>query len=389
MTSADLSATQARTLALAAQGFHGVAGRPRSPSDVLERVAGVQLDTISVLARSHELACYARLGAVGRTDVEDALWGVDRDGRPRAFEYWAHAACVLPLDLWPVMAFRRRRYRAENRWSLQTSAEALDVVLRRLQDDGPLTASQLGGAKNGGPWWDWSPLKVAVELLLDRGDVVCTTRRGWKRVYDLTERALPADMVVADPDDGTCLTELVRRAGAAHGVATVADLAEYFRLRKPEVVAVLPDTGLVPVTVEGWAQPAWADPAALEGLGRRGRHRTTLLSPFDSLIWDRPRTERLFGFSHRLEAYTPAHKRVHGYYAMPVLAGGGLVGRVDPGRAGDTLVAKRVTLAGVRAVEPTAEALREAAGWVGASNVAVGDVVPEHLRPALEASLTA
>jgi len=166
------------------------------------------------------------------------------------------------------------------------------------------------------------------------------------------------------------------------GVATRADLADYHRLKGEQITAVLEGTGLVPVEVEGWGKPAWADPAALAS-EPRGRHRTTLLSPFDSLIWDRPRTQRIFGFTHRLEAYTPKPKRIHGYFAMPLLAGGRLVGRVDPAREGRTLVARQVTLDGPKAVQPAADAIAQAAGWVGCEDARVERVLPETLREPL------
>jgi uncharacterized protein len=169
------------------------------------------------------------------------------------------------------------------------------------------------------------------------------------------------------------------------GVATRGDVADYHRLRLDDVDAVLESAGLVPVTVAGWDEPAWADPQALE-TPVRGRHRTTLLSPFDSMIWDRKRTPRLFDFDHRIEAYVPAPKRVHGYYAMPLLAGGRLVGRVDPKRDGRTLHAKQVSLE-ARDVERMAAALREAAEWVGCDAVALGAVSPRAAKPALRAAL--
>jgi uncharacterized protein YcaQ len=389
MPPASLSLPEARRLALRAQGFHGSEGRPRTPAAVLARTGALQLDTISVLARSHELVCFARCGPVGSAAVSDACWGSDASGSPRAVEYWAHAASILPVTSWPWFAFRRRAMRARTQWYHDAPAAVIDGVRHRLEVEGPLTATELGGAKQGGPWWDWSPVKSAVERLLAWGEVVCTTRRGWKRVYDLTERALPAELVGAEPDDATCLAALVAASGRGLGVATVADLADYFRLGQDQTRAALPHTPLVPVEVAGWAQPAWADPDALEGLARRGRHRTTLLSPFDSLIWDRARTERLFGFPHRLEAYVPAPKRIHGYYAMPVLAGGRLVGRVDPGRVGRTLVAKRVGILTPAAVADVAVALREAASWVGADEVVVETVDPVGLHPALVAALAA
>ncbi|MDQ2728616.1 MAG: winged helix DNA-binding domain-containing protein [Actinomycetota bacterium] len=372
-------------MALRAQGLLGRTGRPRTVAGVLDQVGALQLDTISVLARSHELVCEARLGAIGRPAIERGCWA-QGDGPATTFEYWAHAACILPVTAWPWFAFRRRHHRVADRWHLEAPDDLLASVTKRIADEGPVTASGLGGAKRGGPWWDWSPIKMAVELLLDRGEVICVTRQGWKRVYDLPSRVLPPPMADGpEPDDATCIAALVGAAGAAMGVATRSDLADYYRLRQDQVITALPATGLVPVRVAGWNADAWADPAALHALGRRGRHRTTLLSPFDSLIWDRSRTLRLFGFAHRLEAYTPAPKRVHGYYVMPVLAGGHLIGRVDPGRSGAALVAKRVSVTRPAALPDVADALREAAAWVGASQVAVDVVDP----PALKGPLTA
>ncbi|MFE0044800.1 winged helix-turn-helix domain-containing protein [Streptomyces albireticuli] len=387
-----LSADEARRLALRAQGLLGAPDRRGGARGVLRRLGAVQLDTISVLARSHELVPYARLGAVGRAEVEAAYWTPRPAGapttHPHGFEYWSHAACVLPIEEWPHFAFRRRAFQARgHRWHVMEDAERSCAAVRdRLKAEGPLTATELGGAKNGGEWYDWSETKIAVEWLLDTGEVVCTERRGWKRVYDLAERAVPDALFHDDLDDAECMRRLVAQAGAAMGVATRADLADYHRLKAEQVDAVLEGTGLVPVEVEGWSRPAWADPAALAA-PVRGRHRTALLSPFDSLIWDRPRTERIFGFTHRLEAYTPKAKRVHGYFAMPLLTGGRLAGRVDPGREGRTLVARQVSLDGAKAVEPMARALREAAEWVGCDSVRIERCDDARLAAALVAAL--
>jgi uncharacterized protein YcaQ len=376
-----LSRDEARRLALRAQGFLGVDGRRGGPAAMLRRLGAVQLDTISVLARSHELVAYARLGAVARKRVEKAYWSGD------AFEYWSHAACVVPVEEWPMFAFRRRHFRARGlRWH-EVPVETSKRVLATLRANGPMTVSDAGGARRTAEWWDWSEVKVALEWLLDIGEAVCVTRRAWKRVYDLPERILPAELLADDPDDATCLRRLVGQAGRALGVATVGDLADYHRLKQDQVRSVVDDTDLVAVAVDGWNGRVWADPAALEALGARGRHRTTLLSPFDSLIWDRARTLRVFDFQHRLEAYVPAPKRVHGYFAMPLLAGGRLRGRVDPGRDGTTLVAKRLSCE-PDAVEPMAEALREAAAWVGCDAVALGDVEPKALAAPLRAALS-
>ena len=194
---------------------------------MLRRVGAVQLDTISVLARSHELVAYARLGPVDRQQIEQAYWHATK---PAAFEYWAHAACVLPIEQWPYFAFRRRALRARGwRWH-QIPLETCDKVLARLRAEGPLTATQLGGAKAGGPWWDWSEVKIAVEWLLDTGDVICVRRTGWRRVYDLPERVLPEELLGAEPSDPECLAYLAGVTARALGVVTHADLVDYHRL---------------------------------------------------------------------------------------------------------------------------------------------------------------
>src|SRR5260370_12421112 len=179
---------------------------------MLHRLGAVQLDTISVLARSHELVAYSRLGPQPRDKVELAYWP---PRKPGGFEYWAHAACILPLQQWPCFAFRRRAFRARGiRWH-EVPEHACAEVLARLRAEGPLTATQLGGAKGGGEWWDWSEVKIAVEWLLDIGEVVCVRRTGWRRVYDLPERVIPAGYLGAEPTDEECLTQLASVAARA------------------------------------------------------------------------------------------------------------------------------------------------------------------------------
>jgi hypothetical protein len=378
----ELSADQARRAALRAQGLLGATDRRGGVAGLLGRLGAIQLDTISVLARSHELVAYARLGAIGRDAVDHAFWSSDG-----AFEYWAHAACVLPVEHWPLFAFRRRRFRERGQRWHEVPAGVGDRVLKRLRAEGPLTSTELGGAKRGGPWWDWSEVKVAVEWLLDIGEVVCTSRRGWQRVYDLPERALPSAALAGPvPEEAECVRALADIAGRALGVATLSDLADFHRLTQAQVAAAVHDTALVKVRVAGWRDAAWGHPTALAMLGKRGRHRTTLLSPFDSLVWDRRRTRRMFGFEHRLEAYVPAPKRVHGYFAMPLLTGGRLAGRVDPGRDGRTLVAKQLSVT-APALESMAAALQEAATWVGCDNIALGRVEPPELAAPLSTML--
>ena len=400
---AGVSADEARRAALWAQGLLGTRPTPKSEAKreqavtgMLEHLGAVQLDTISVLARSHELVAYARLGAIGRRAVEAAYWNGDA-----AFEYWSHAACILPMSEWPWFAFRRRHYaRRGQRWH-GVPQKALTGILDRLRSEGPLTTKDVGGAKRSGYWWDWSEAKIGLEWLLDIGEVVVTQRVGWRRVYDLPERVVPDrlreqrgwvdDDGIHGPDDGECVRRLVGLGGHSVGVGTASDIADIHRLGITETLAHIGDTDLVEVSVSGWGQRAWASPEALEWLGtaNRARSRTTLLSPFDSLIWNRDRMERLFGMEHRIEAYTPAAKRVHGYFAMPVLHAGHLVGRVDTGREKSTLVAKRVTLETSRtgapvkgAVDGTARALAEAATWVGAERIRVDEVIPAvALRP--------
>lgn len=404
-----LSADEARLVALWAQGFvepiegaspatvrrMGSARRVRLVHSMLRHLGAVQLDTISVLARSHELVAYARLGALGRGTVEDAYWD-----EARSFEYWSHAACLLPIESWPLFAFRRRYFaRRGVRWH-DVEQSAIQPVLDRLAD-GALSTGDIGGAKKGGQWWDWSDSKIAIEWLLDIGTVVVTRRVGWRREYDLASRVVPAALRedpsfvdqdgIVGPTDDYCTQQLIGESGRVMGVGTAADIADVHRLSRADVERHAADAGLVPAEVDGWKGRAWVTSEALEWLGSRSRprHRTTLLSPFDSLVWHRPRAERIFGMSHRLEAYTPAHKRVHGYFAMPVLHRGLLVARVDPKRVGRTLHARRVTLesSSRESVRGTALALHEAASWVGADDVVVDDVVPASAASALKAAV--
>jgi uncharacterized protein YcaQ len=393
-----LSPDEVRRATLFAQGFLGRDGRRGGVTGVLRRVGAVQLDTISVLARSHELVAYARLGPVGREKVERAYW---HPARPAAFEYWAHAACLLPLADWPYYAARRRGLAERGQRWHKVSQRACDEVLARLKSEGPLTATQLGGAKAGGPWWDWSEVKIAAEWLLDTGQAVCVRRTGWRRVYDLPERVIPDALLGQEPSDDECLAYLVALTVRALGVATHGDISEYQRLNwygpKPgtaeNIDAAAAAVGLTPVTIAGGKRPlrAWADPQALAWLdaGGRGTHRTTLLSPFDSLIWDRKRTLRMFGYQHVLEAYVPKDKRAHGYYTMPLLAGGQIVGRADPARDGKTLIARHVTLDKPAAAVPMARALAEAASWVGCDTVYTERTSPTHLAQPLAAALKA
>jgi uncharacterized protein len=370
----ELSIADVRSLAISAQGLTG--RRHCDAQRLLRQLSAIQIDTISVMARSHELVAFSRLGAVSRAELARSWWGSGR-----VFEYWAHAACVVPLELWPLFAWRRRRYASRYAWTTEQRE-----ILAQVRDLGAVTIGDLGGARITPGWWEWSPVKRAVEQLLARGDVVCTERRGFRRVYRLTDRAVPAELLAVDLDDPACFAGLVALAAAHTGAATDNDLADYFRMPAAAIRPAAETAGLVPVTVRGWNRPTWAHPKALESESRRIRHRPVLLSPFDSLIWYRPRTERLFGFRHRLEAYTPAAKREHGYFVMPLLAGGRLVGRVDPKRDGTLLIARKLS------VEPgaesaMAEALLSAARWVGCEDIALREVYPADAHGRLLAAL--
>ena len=434
----ELSIGDARAIVLWAQGLvpgvlslrasqaprSSFARRTTAVDAALRRLGAVQLDTVSVLARSHELVQYARLGAVGREAVETAYWGAGRDAahpdEASTFEYWSHAASILPVEEWPLFAFRRRAYKRRGFHWHKVPTKAIDAVRGALRDDGPLTTSGLGGAKKSSEWWDWSDSKVAVEWLLLLGEVVCVRRIGWRRVYDLAERAIPEehrtpaagaapwgeDDGVPGPSDDDCLRALLLRSVRACGVGTVTDVIDVHRLasravprgRVEALLGELIDDGHVArVWVEGWASPAYAATGGLAALAAgetSGRSRTTLLSPFDSLVWHRGRTSRLFDFDYTMELYLPQHQRVHGYFTMPVLHRGRLVARVDPKREKDVLHARQVTFEWGRgggipaaAVTGTAAALREAASWVGSRTVAVDRVVPDSARAALESAL--
>ncbi len=401
---AHLTADDARRITLRAQGLTLTPDRPKTPADVLRRTGAVQLDTISVLARSHELVAYARTGPTPRASIEDAYWGQPA----RAFEYYAHAACILPIESWPYFAFRRAQM-GRRVHGIEIPKKALAEVRARLRE-GPITATDVGGAREGsGGWWSWSHAKLALEALYLRGDAVCTTRRNWKRVYDLPERAIPADLLAHEPTAAECYAYLVKTTAAARGIATRRDLANYFRLLERRfaptldraklldgaIAALVDDGALIPVEVEGWPDVAYADPALLRAREPK-RHRATLLSPFDSLIWADPpaagaplreHTLRLFGYTYALEIYVPKHQRKHGYFTMPLLAGGTIAGHVDPAREGTTLVARNVVLHGDHAVDDMAAALREAAQWVNCTDVRLDRVSPRTLATPLARAL--
>ena len=382
-----LSGDSARRVALAAQGFadsaySDVARRP-ALTRVLKRVGLIQLDSVSVLARAHYLPLYSRLGPYPRTLLEEASWG----RRRVLFEYWAHEASLLPFDMHPLLRWRMARAeRGEGTWGRlkafagERRGEA-EAILKRIEADGPLAASDLDGMKGSGGWWGWSEGKVALEWLFWAGLITTRTRRAsFERVYDLPQRVLPAHVLAAPtPSESDAHRALIERAARAFGVATAADLRDYFRQgpgdAKPAIESLVEEGVLIPVEVEGWDRPAFLHHAAR--IPRRVEAQA-LLAPFDPLVWFRPRTERLFQMRYRLEIYTPQAKREHGYYVLPFLLGDRIVARVDLKRdkAADTLqvlAVHREPSAPALTAEALATELRRMAGWLGVSQVRVHD----------------
>jgi uncharacterized protein YcaQ len=361
-----LSAAQARRIALAAQGF--AERRPDGPPTraqmlrTIRRLGVVQIDSVNVVSRTHYLPLFSRLGPYPREALETMAWG-----RPRAlFEYWAHEASLLPLETQPLLRWRMEDARAGvGTWKgvarfLRERRDVLDAALEEIARRGPLAASDLEvGVKGPGGWWGWSEAKRATECLFWAGELTTATRRGtFERVYGLPRKVLPKAVREAPtPTREDAQRQLVRIAAHAMGIATERDLRDYFRMGVEETrarIAELVEAGeLAPLQVKGWGQPAYL------AAGARKPRRVSahaLLSPFDNLIWFRERTERLFGVRVRLEIYTPAHKRAHGYYVLPFLQ--------------DEAITARVDLKAERKAGAVAE-LRAMAGWLGLGTVRV------------------
>lgn len=334
----EITNLQARRLALSAQGFGRAldAVSPRRLRAGLDRLAVLQIDSVNALVRSHYLPLYARFGPYSRSDLDRLAWGPVR--HRHTFEYWGHEASLLPLDLHPLLRWRMARARQGRgiyRMLARFGQERQDVIGRvwdTVRAHGPVAAGDITvRTERAGPWWDWSEEKLALEWLFAAGEVAVADRRGFERRYDLTERVIPSSILdLATPTERDAQRALVGLSARALGVATARDLQDYFRLEPGDArtcLAELVEEGaLVPVKVQGWETAAYCfgQPAL-----RRRVQASALLSPFDSLIWHRPRTERLFGFRYRLEFYVPVHKRQYGYYVMPFLHNDCLLGRVD------------------------------------------------------------
>ncbi|WP_110670811.1 winged helix-turn-helix domain-containing protein [Salinicola halophilus] len=333
------SLAQARRLALQAQGFTS-----RSPARVdrghlrrlIERLGVLQIDSVNALARAHYLPLQARLGGYPSALLDEAAWSTNR--QRALFEHWGHEASLMPLSLYPAMRWRMQRareglgiYKHLARFG-ESHRDLIGQVLRHVERDGAIRAGAITTREGpAGQWWDWSEEKTALEWLFAAGEVTVARRVGFERYYDLPERVLPRRVIEAPtPSPLEAHRTLLTRAARAMGVATERDLRDYYRLTptatRDALATLIEDATLTPVGVEGWRETAY-----VVGNPRVPRRLAAdaLLSPFDSLIWYRERTERLFGFRYRLEFYVPAHQRVYGYYVMPFLHHERLIARLD------------------------------------------------------------
>ncbi|WP_269531364.1 winged helix-turn-helix domain-containing protein [Chitinimonas sp. BJYL2] len=341
-----LSLQQARHLHLAAQGLLTPARRKAKPADVLaaiRRMALLQIDTISVVARSPYLVLWSRLGDYEPAWLEQAL------ARGELYEYWAHEACFVPIEDYGLLRYRMRDpaamgWKFSVRWMQQHRPE-IDTLLARIRDHGAVRSADFerqGGKGNG--WWDWKPEKRHLEVLFSAGELMVTERRNFQRVYDLAERVLAKhyrdgwDDMRDQPDWPTAERAMVRNSCRALGLVKAGWVGDYYRLKRGKYDAALhamADAGeLVPVQVEGFKHDLFvhqslADELSLAQQGKLNATATTLLSPFDPVVWDRKRASELFGFDYRIECYTPAPKRQYGYFVLPILSRGKLVGRLD------------------------------------------------------------
>ncbi len=379
----ELDRAQARRIALAAQGFadrrHAVPTL-RGVSRVLGRTGVLQIDSVNVLQRAHYMPLYSRMGP-----YDDALLRRAAELAPRRIvEYWAHVAAFMPVELWPHMQHRMRHYRERgHEWGAMRHDPALVAsLLDEVRERGASTARDLddGLPRAKTHWgWNWSASKKALEYLFATGELAVAGRNSaFERLYDLPERVLPAAVLAQPaPRDADAHIELVRRAARSHGIATEPCLRDYYRMHhgqsRPAVAALVEAGELLPVRIEGWDRPAYLYRDAR--LPRRIEARA-LLSPFDPLVWERQRTERLFDFHYRIEIYVPEHLRRHGYYVLPFLLGERIVARVD------LKADRRQGVLVVRSAHAEAEApestpselgaeLRQLAAWLGLPGIRV------------------
>lgn len=387
-----ISLDRARRLALGAQGFNDPA--PLASPDVrhfrrvVSRTGVVQLDSVNVISRAHYLPFFSRLGSYDRKALDRWLW---RSGE--MFEYWIHEASLAPIGRWPHVAYRMRR---GHPWrSIQRISEEqpgfVDQVLTEVREHGPLRVGELSeGGSRTGPWWGYGPGKLALEWLFVRGEVAIADRPNFARLYDVTERVIPEEVRAAEADVATARRVLLRDAVRHHGIGTVSDFADYHRLKARDARPLLRELAaageIAEVVVDGWPGPVYMDP---ELPVPRSLDGGALLAPFDPVVWFRDRAERLFGFRYRIEIYVPKERRVHGYYVLPFLLDGELVGRVDlkAERSAGRLVVRGAFMEPdrdrVRVGAALTEELRRMAAWQGLAEIEVeknGDLA-SHLRP--------
>ncbi|AUZ45578.1 winged helix-turn-helix domain-containing protein [Pseudomonas orientalis] len=381
----SFSLKQARRMALAAQGFSG-----RQPpaqikaahlNRLIERLGVLQIDSVNAVVRSHYLPLFSRLGNYSASMLEQAAWSQGR--RRSLFEYWGHEASLLPMAMYPLMRWRMERARQGRGIYAQMARfgrERQDTVRRVLQaveQQGALGAGSLSTrAERAGPWWDWSDEKHALEWLFAAGLVTVAGRRGFERLYDLPERVIPGEILQTFVSEADAQRGLLLHSASALGVATEKDLRDYFRLdpvdSRQRLAELVEEGQLLSCQVQGWKQSAYCLP---EPKVPRSVPASALLSPFDSLIWERARTERLFDFRYRLEIYTPQHKRVYGYYVLPFLHCERIAARVDvrAERANNCLAVHAVHEEEQGLDEPGMLALalnlRQMADWLGLQQI--------------------
>lgn len=397
-----VSPALARRIALAAQGF----GRPRPAvvgtrqlNGLVDRLNLLQIDSVNVFERSHYLPAFARLGAYDRSLLDRLTF----DARGPHTEYWAHEAAFMRKEDWPLFRWRmeayRRRYGAAGSW-YEANRETVEWLRRELAANGPLAASEIEHDANTrtGPWWGWSAVKRALEFLFLFGEVAIAGRTRFQRRYALVEDVLDARVLDRSITTEDSVRELIRRSAVAHGIGTANDFADYYRIKvAPAMAAIrdLEDAGeLIPVRVPGWESGGRPAAAWMHRDARRPRHveAAALLSPFDPVVWYRDRALRMFGFHYRIEIYTPAPKRIFGYYSLPVLLDNALVGRIDlksDRQAGVLRVQSAWTEPGApeATVERLVALLHETAAWQGLGGVEVSPSARGDLAPALGAAL--
>jgi len=382
----EVSLASARRIALAAQGF--ASPRPSGRVDrrhlrkVLDHIGLIQIDSVNVLARSQELTLFSRLGNHPRSLIPDAT----ADGE--LFEYWCHEASHLPTSMHRLVRWRMEDARNGTMWpGLQRFAKSKSQFVQEVRDrvfnDGPLVAGDVKtrtGPK--GSWWDWDDGKAALEYLFWTGEITAQRRpNDFARMYFAPQHVLPKEVLKAKtPTEFEARSELLLLAAKSLGIATASDLLDYHRQKpgpaKPVLAELVEQGNLEQVRVEGWRDVAYMLPSVSTP---RSINSRALVSPFDSLVWCRPRIERLWDFNYRIEIYTPEHKRVYGYYVLPFVLGDRIVARVDlkaDRQAGVLLVHGAYSEPGIdvkHVVSELAEELKLMALWLGLDAVKVGD----------------